>query len=432
MSINSVKGTHDIIGAEAQGYQFIESVFKAVCELYGYKMIQTPIMEHTEVFNRATGEGSDVVRKEMYTFLDKAGRSITLRPEVTAGVIRSIIEHKLASTGDLPLRYYYYGPVFRYERPQLGRYRQFLQAGIEAVGEDSPYLDAEAIAIAMRTLQFLGFEKLKVVVNSLGDKASRDRYRDALRAYFEPMLDSMCADCRERYRLNPLRMLDCKVEEDQEKAKFAPKIGDFLTEEADRRFQLVLSLLNDLGIDYEVDPGLVRGLDYYGQTVFEVHAISKEGKDYGALLGGGHYDGMLSEFGAGGEIDHGVGFAMGVERLYSLMRDDGLLDDLDYGVDLYLMPLGEDVIPDCLHIAEEIRSLGYSLLMPYGKAKLGSMFKKAERANARYAIIVGEDELKEGAVQLKDLHAKEQQKVKIDDLADTLDHLFGEDGHHHE
>ena len=276
----------------------------------------------------------------------------------------------------------------------------------------------------------MGF--IKFLKSLLGDKASRESYRDALRAYFEPMLDSMCADCRERYRLNPLRMLDCKVEEDQEKAKFAPKIGDFLTEEADRRFQLVLSLLNDLGIDYEVDPGLVRGLDYYGQTVFEVHAISKEGNDYGALLGGGHYDGMLSEFGAGGEIDHGVGFAMGVERLYSLMRDDGLLDDLDYGVDLYLMPLGEGVIPDCLHIAEEIRSLGYSLLMPYCKAKLGSMFKKAERANARYAIIVGEDELKEGAVQLKDLHAKEQQKVKIDDLADTLDNLFGEDGHHHE
>ncbi len=434
MAINSVKGTHDIIGKEAMGYQYIENVFKAVCELYGYRPLVTPILEHTEVFTRATGEASDVVRKEMYTFLDKGGRSLTLRPEGTAGAIRCLVEHKLAATNDLPLKYYYFGPVFRYERPQLGRYRQFIQAGIEAVGEDSPYLDAEAIVIAMRTLDFLGFQNLKVKVNSLGDQASRDAYRDALRDYFRPHLDSMCADCQERFKLNPLRMLDCKVPSDIELGKNAPKISDYLSDEAEKRFYKTLSLLNALGVEYEVDPGLVRGLDYYGQVVFEVHATSSSGADYGALLGGGHYDGMLSDFGGDKSIDHGVGFAMGVERLYSILQEDGKLEGVDPGLDIYLMPLGEDVLPDCFELAEQIRGLGYTVSLPYEKLKMGAMFKRAERANAKFAIIVGSDEIAMGEVQLKNLATKEQISAKIETLQETLDSLFGEteEGHHHE
>ena len=297
MAIQAVKGTHDLYGDEAYAYQYIEEVFSAVAELYGFKPMEVPVIEHTEVFSRSTGEGSDVVRKEMYTFLDKGDRSLTLRPEFTAGVMRSIVENKLYATPDLPLKLYYCGPVFRYERPQLGRYREFRQAGIEAVGEDSAYLDAEVMALAVRVLDMLGFQDVKLLVNTLGTSDTRKRYRDALVDYFAPKIDSMCDDCKERLKLNPLRILDCKVEADQEIAKGAPKMSDFLSDEDQKRFYLTLSILNDIGISYEIDPTLVRGLDYYGQVVFEVHAKSKEGKDYGALLGGGHYDGLLGELG---------------------------------------------------------------------------------------------------------------------------------------
>ncbi len=431
MAIQAVKGTHDLYGDEAYAYQYIEEVFSAVAELYGFKPMEVPVIEHTEVFSRSTGEGSDVVRKEMYTFLDKGDRSLTLRPEFTAGVMRSIVENKLYATPDLPLKLYYCGPVFRYERPQLGRYREFRQAGIEAVGEDSAYLDAEVMALAVRVLDMLGFQDVKLLVNTLGTSETRKRYRDALVDYFAPKIDSMCDDCKERLKLNPLRILDCKVEADQEIAKGAPKMSDFLSDEDQKRFYLTLSILNDIGISYEIDPTLVRGLDYYGQVVFEVHAKSKEGKDYGALLGGGHYDGLLSELGGPKECDHGVGFALGVERLYSVCRDNGLLDDLYSGADLYLMPLGEKAQEDTPHLAEQLRALGYSCLAPYAPGKLGSYFKKAERAKARYAVIYGEEELEKGEVQLKDLRKKEQLTVRIEELQDKLDSLFGEAEHHH-
>ena len=257
----AVKGTHDIFGEEGKGYAYIQTLFKAVAELYGYRPIETPVLEYTEVFQRSTGESSDVVRKEMYTFLDKGNRSVTLRPEGTAGVVRSIVEHKLTATEDMPLKVYYAGPVFRYERPQLGRYRQFLQAGIEAVGMDSPRLDAEAICLAMQVLSMLGFENLKIKVNTLGDAQSRAAYAASLREYFSSKIDSMCDDCKQRLTLNPMRILDCKVPEDHEIALGAPKMREFLTEEAEARFYQTLSLLAERGIDYEIDDGLVRGLD---------------------------------------------------------------------------------------------------------------------------------------------------------------------------
>ncbi|MCR5491897.1 MAG: histidine--tRNA ligase, partial [Bacilli bacterium] len=236
MAINAVKGTHDLFGEEADGYAYIQNLFKAVAKQYGYQNIETPILEHTEVFTRSTGEASDVVRKEMYTFLDKGDRSLTLRPEGTAGVIRSIVEKKLYATNDLPLKVFYAGPVFRYERPQLGRYRQFTQAGVEAVGEDSPRLDAECIALAMRALAYLGFKNLVVKVNTLGDAESRLAYKEALKAYFADKIDGMCEDCHQRLELNPMRILDCKVPEDQKIAQGAPKMKDYLSLEAGKRF----------------------------------------------------------------------------------------------------------------------------------------------------------------------------------------------------
>ena len=432
----AVKGTHDLYGEEASAHQVIQNVFKAVAEVYGYRPIETPILEYTDVFTRSTGEGSDVVRKEMYTFLDKGDRSVTMRPEGTAGVARSLCEHKLCSTEDLPIKAYYAGPVFRYERPQLGRYRQFLQAGVEAIGIDSPRLDAEAICLAMSVLNLLGFENLKIKVNTLGDTDSRNAYKEALRAYFAEHIDSMCEDCKERLRLNPMRILDCKVEADQEIAKGAPKMRDYLSQEAEERFYKTLSILADREIDYEIDDSLVRGLDYYGHIVFEVHVASPSGKDYGAILGGGHYDGMLSEFGGPKEADHGVGFAMGVERVYSLMKEFGLLDELDTGIDIYAMPIGEETLDRAFPLVEEIRRLGYSVNLPFKTAKLGSYFKKAARAKAKFALIFGTEELDKGVVQLKNLATFEQKEVNIDTLDQTLDAEFealeGEHHHHHE
>ena len=432
MAFQGIKGTHDLYGDEADAYSYIQNVFSAVAELYGYRRIETPILEYTEVFDRSTGESSDVVRKEMYTFLDKGGRSLTLRPEGTAGVIRSLVEHKLYATSDLPIKVYYTGPVFRYERPQLGRYRQFIQAGVEAVGQDSARLDAECICLAMDTLSYLGFDHLKVKVNTLGDSASRQAYKEALRAFFASRIDSMCEDCKQRLLLNPMRILDCKVPSDQEIAKEAPKMKDYLSDEASKRFYLTLSILNDQEIEYEIDDSLVRGLDYYGQVVFEVHAISKEGKDYGALLGGGHYDGMMGNFNGPKENDSGVGFALGVERIYSLMKDNEMLGEIAHGLDIYLMPIGEEVLNDCFALAQSLRREGYSVEMPYGGGKLASLFKKAVRANAKFALIVGEDDLEKSLVQVKNLASQEQIAVAIDDLASYLDGQFAklEERHH--
>ena len=431
----AVKGTQDLFGEQANGYAYIQSVFKAVAELYGYRPIETPILEYTDVFTRSTGEGSDVVRKEMYTFLDKGNRSVTLRPEGTAGVVRSVCEKKMLATEDAPLKVYYTGPVFRYERPQLGRYRQFIQAGVEVLGVDSPRLDAECICLAMQTLSMLGFEQLKIKVNTLGDKESRAAYKEALQSYFSARIDSMCPDCHERLRLNPMRILDCKVPEDQAIAKDAPKMRDYLSEEAEKRFYTTLSILNDQGIEYEIDDSLVRGLDYYGHIVFEVHAISPSGKDYGALLGGGHYDGMLQEFGGPKTMDHGVGFAMGVERLYSLLAELGKLDGIDPGLDLYAMPLGEESMDDAFALVEDIRKLGYSVEMPFVPGKIGAMFKKAERRKASFALIIGKNELDNGVVQLKNLKTHEQIEASIETLDATLDEQFalleGDEHHHH-
>lgn len=431
MQIKGVKGTHDLYGDESYCYDYIENIFSIVAELYNYKKIETPCLEYTEVFSRGTGTSSDVVRKEMYTFLDKGDRSVTLRPEGTAGVMRSIVENKLYATNDLPLKTYYVGPVFRYERPQLGRYRQFYQAGIEAVGIDSSELDAEVVVFAMRVLGMLGFNGLKVKVNTLGDKESRLAYKEALKAYFAPRIESMCDDCKERLKLNPLRILDCKVASDQEIAKGAPKMRDYLSKSSEERFYHTLSILNEVGIEYEIDDSLVRGLDYYGEIVFEVHMLSPTEKDYGALLGGGHYDGLLSSFDGPSDIDHGVGFALGMERIYSLMKEFDLLKDIKQELDIYLMPLGEKAMEYSFSLAEQLRSLGYSIDRPYKMAKLGSYFKKAERSRAKLALIFGDEELEKGIIQIKDLDKKEQKEVSLDNLDKELDELFNEEDHHH-
>ena len=426
MAVNIVKGTHDVIGEEANAFNYIENLAKQICDLFAYNEVRPPVLEYSELFVRGVGEGSDVVRKEMYTFLDKGERSVTLRPEFTAGIMRLIIQNKLLSTNELPYKVYYLGPLFRYERPQLGRYRQFNQFGVEAVGSGSPEIDVETIAVAYTILTTLNLENVSIVINTLGDEESRSNYKKALKEYFGQYLDQMCDDCHSRFELNPLRILDCKVPEDQKIVAGAPKMKDFLSEAAKKRFQRVLELLDALNIPYRVDDTLVRGLDYYSETVYEFHYVSKSGNDYGALGGGGHYDRLVEEL--GGPHAAGVGFSFGIERLYSVLRDDNLLPQhLDNPVEIYVMPMGDIAKPLAMQVATELSISGYRTDMCYEDVKFGNMFKRAERKGARYAIIIGENEVNNGEIIIKNLATSEQISCPIDRLIEKISAEMGDE-----
>ena len=425
MAVNNVKGTRDIIGEEANAFNYLENLLKQICELFGYNEVRPPVMEYSELFVRGVGEGSDIVRKEMYTFLDKGERSVTLRPEFTAGIMRLIVQNKLLSTNELPYKAYYVGPVFRYERPQLGRYRQFSQFGVEAVGNDSPEIDVESIVLAYTILSSLNLENVSVVVNTIGDEESRANYKAALKDYFAKYLDQMCADCHSRFELNPLRILDCKVPEDQKIVAGAPKMKDFLSNNAKERFNKVLALLDALAIPYEVDETLVRGLDYYSEIVYEFHYVSKTGNDYGAIGGGGHYGKLVKEL--GGPDVAGVGFSFGVDRLYSVLKDDNLLpNNLNNPVEIYIMPMGEIATPLAMQVASELRVSGYRTDMCYEDVKLGNMFKRAERKGARFAIIIGENEVNSQEVIIKNMATTEQTSCPIEKLVEKISEEMGD------
>ena len=422
MGIINVKGTHDIIGGEAENYSYVENVMSQIASFFAFKQVRPPVLEHSELFVRGVGESSDVVRKEMYTFDDKGGRSLTLRPEFTAGIMRLIVQNKLLPVSELPLKFYYCGPVFRYERPQLGRYRQFNQFGVESVGHPSPYADVEVISLAYTILQSLGLQNVTIKINTLGDEASRDAYRSALKDFFKDKVENMCEDCRMRYQINPLRILDCKVPSDQEIVKDAPKMSAYISEASQKRFSQVLESLEAMGIPYEVDDTLVRGLDYYSETVFEFHYISNKGNNYGAIGAGGHYDKLVHEI--GGPDAPGVGFSFGVERLVSVLTDDGLLEEANERVDAYVMPIGIESQKNALMVANDLRMLGYKVDMCYDDVKLGNMFKRAEKKQAKLAIILGEEEIKNESVIIKNMESKEQITVSLDEMCDKVDELL--------
>lgn len=425
-----VKGTHDVILEEATKYSYVEEVLTKIATLYNYKEFRTPIIESNELFNRSVGESSDIVRKEMYTFLDKGNRLITLRPEMTASTIRSMVNAKLFANNDYPIKAYYLGPNFRYERPQQGRYRQFNQFGIECCGVNNFYRDVEVIALGYNALKMLGFTNLKLKINSLGDQETRNNYKKALTSYFGEKIEQMCEDCQERYTKNILRILDCKVESDQEIIKDAPTLDKFYSKNAKEHFDNVLKALDEIGIEYEIDHSLVRGLDYYTGVVFEYHYTSKLGKNYGAIGGGGHYANLIKEI--GGPDLEGVGLALGIERLVNVMNDDNLFDSLEEGLDIYIMPLGEKAINESNKIANFLRLNGYSCDICLESKNIGQMFKKAQRRNAKYALIIGDNELESKNVVVKDLALEKQETVANDDLLEYLDEKFDVEEHHHE
>ncbi len=425
INIQNVRGTNDILVDEAKKWQKVESVIKQFCLLYDYKEIRTPIFEDTKVFKREN-DSSDMVNKEMYTFSINGKDSLTLRPEGTASVIRSFVQHKLYGKEELPAKYSYMGPMFRYERPQKGRQRQFHQFGIEALGPKSPLMDAETIIFGFSMLKALGIDNIEVLINTLGDDESRANYKEALKAYFKPYLGELCGDCQRRFEQNPLRLLDCKVDSQHECMKNVIKMDDYMSTESKDYFSQVLSALDSLEIPYKVDSKLVRGLDYYTHTVFEIVSTLEASGSQATVLAGGRYDNLVEYF--NGPQISGVGFAMGLERLMIII--DALNIDLNETTDLdcYVMTLG-NVGSAGLGITTMLRSFGYITDFNQQERSLKAQFKSVDRKKARFAIIVGESELENNEVVVKDTLNKTQENINIDELIDYLDSLNGGNGH---
>lgn len=426
MAYSAPRGTVDILSDQSGKWQQLEQLLRTICANYNVKEMRTPIFEYTELFTRAVGDTTDVVTKEMYSFEDKKGRSITLRPEGTAGIARSYVEHKLYSLPEKLQKYYYMGSMFRYERPQNGRQRQFHQFGVEMLGLESPYTDVEAMVLAVTVVEALGLKDIKLHINSLGDDESRDAYRDALKQHFQPVLNELCYDCNQRFEKNPLRILDCKVDRDHPTMKTAPKTIDYLSESAKAHFDKVCSLLDDLEIDYVVDTNLVRGLDYYSHTVFEV--ISDDPKlGAGATVGaGGRYNTLISEL--GGPVVPGVGFAFGMERLMIAMGDEMVEED---GLDVYIMPLGNEAKDLSMQIITMLRANGFTCDMDQCDRGLKGQFKSADRFHAHFSMIIGEDEVQKEVVNMKCNHSKEQTIVPLENIVEFIEKHY-EGGHHHE
>lgn len=429
MAYQIPRGTQDVYGDQSYKWQQLERVFREFCYLYNYDEIRTPIFEHTNVFKREN-DSSDMVNKEMYTFkLENSSTSLTLRPEGTAGVIRSFVENKMYASPDLPVKLYYMGPMHRHERPQKGRLRIFNQFGVECLGNKSPYTDVECITLAFSILKALGLNDIKVTLNTLGDDESRANYRAALKEYFKPHLEELCSDCKRRYEQNPLRILDCKIDHDKEFMKNAPSMKDYLNEESKEYFETVLSLLDELNIPYEIDDNLVRGLDYYTHTVFEIVSINKEMGAQSTVLAGGRYDGLISYFG-GPDGMSGIGWALGIERILLALEAEGVTLETKPALDAYVMCLDPEARNRALQIVTELRAYGYRSDMDMLQRSFKAQFKAVDRAKAKVAILIGNTEVENNQVTIKDLKKKEQTTVNMEDMIEILDHILMEEHDH--
>ncbi|MCP8967281.1 histidine--tRNA ligase [Ectobacillus ponti] len=415
MSIQIPRGTQDILPGTVELWQYVEAQARDICRRYNYKEVRTPIFEHTELFKRSVGDTTDIVQKEMYSFKDRGDRDLTLRPEGTAAVVRSYVENKMFGDAAQPTKLYYIGPMFRYERPQSGRYRQFVQFGIEAIGSSDPAVDAEVIALAVDYYRSLGLSKIKVVLNSLGDPASRKAHREALIQHFEPRIEEFCGDCQNRLQKNPLRILDCKKDRNHELMKTAPSITEYLNEESQRYYDKVQELLDMMDIPFEKDSNLVRGLDYYQHTVFE---IMSEAEGFGAittLSGGGRYNGLVQDI--GGPEMPGIGFAMSIERLLLALQAEGVTLPVETGLDCYVVALGDRAKDYAAKLVHELRLAGASAEKDYLDRKIKAQFKAADRVNARYVAVLGDDELDRGVINVKDMATGEQTEVSLSEAA---------------
>lgn len=409
------KGCKDVLPSQAYLWQYLEAKARETAGAYAFKEIRTPVFEHTELFSRGVGDTTDIVNKEMYTFLDKGGRSVTLRPEGTAGVARAFIEHGLAG-GVLPFKAYYLISAFRYERPQAGRLREFHQFGCELYGAAGATADAEVISLADAFLKNLGLRKVELRINSIGCKTCRARYHEALRQYFAPRIGEMCEDCRNRFEKNPMRILDCKVEGCKKIAADAPRMLDYLCDDCRAHFGQVKALLSAAGIAYTVDPSIVRGLDYYSRTVFEF--VSDAAGAQGTVLGGGRYDTLLEQMDS--RPVPAVGFAAGMERLLLVMEAENCLPSADTGAMCYLAGMDAASREKAFLLAQELRRKGVSCEVDLMERSVKAQFKYADKTGARFVAVLGERELEEGAAEVKDMRNSASERVKFGELADYI------------
>lgn len=414
MKINAPRGTVDILPMDAKKWQYVEDKIRSICENFHFDEIRTPLFEHTEVFSRGVGESTDIVQKEMYTFEDRGGRSLTLRPEGTAAVTRAFVQNKLYGEANQPVKLYYLMQMFRNERPQQGRMRQFSQFGVEVLGSQDPAVDAEIIDLAMTVYKELGLSSLKLVINSLGDVESRKAYREALIEHFTPVKEELCQDCQTRLHQNPLRILDCKVDRDHPSMKTAPSILDYLNEDSKHYFDQVKEYLDAIGIEYVVDPTLVRGLDYYNHTAFE---IMSEAEGFGAittLAGGGRYNGLVEQL--GGPDTPGIGFGMGMERLLLALEAENIQIPIEDTLDCYLVSMGDEAKKQATRIAHELRLNGIQVDQDYLGRKVKAQFKAADRYHTKFVLVLGEDELERNVILVKDMSTGEQSEVPLESL----------------
>ncbi len=406
------RGTIDIYDNDALLYQSIIKTCNEEAMLFNYNPIMVPTFESTGLFTRSTGETSDIVTKEMYDFKDKNGRDISLRPEGTAGVIRAVVENKLYAINDLPLKYYYSGSFFRYERAQFGRYREFMQFGVELVGSNSYMDDVECILLVASILKKLNIKDYKVRINSFGNEACRNKHRDNIKNFFASHLDHLCEDCQNRFLKNPLRILDCKVDKDYISTLNVPVALDALDDENKEKFEKTLKILKDNNVNYEIDKYLVRGLDYYTGIIFEFDIMVQD--KVLTIGGGGRYSSLVKEL-DGPDIQC-VGFALGINRLALVLSDLYGADSYKNQIDYYIMPMGESTYEIASKIATVLRNKNYVTVLEVNKKSFSSMFKYASKHEALFAIMIGEDELKENKVKIKNLKTQEQFFVSLDDI----------------
>lgn len=407
MIISKAKGCYDLYGEEAKKFKMAEKVIEEVMEIYNINYIRTPVFENSELFRRGVGEETDIVSKEMYEFKDKSDRSLTLRPEGTAGVVRSYIENKMTNNLVKPVKFYYLEPMYRYERPQKGRYREFTQFGIEVLGESNPLIDMEVISAVIEIFNRLGLENIKLKINTLGDKETREKYKKLLIDHFNNYKDNLCSDCQRRLVTNPLRILDCKIDREKEFFKEAPKIRDYLSEKSKKYFEKIEEYLKSLNIDYEIDDNLVRGLDYYDELVFEIEV------DSSTICGGGRYNRLVKEL--GGDDTCAFGFAIGMERFLSLLELPKETEDLTY-----ILALSDSERLEALKLARYLRNNNKRVDFDTESKSLKSQFKKSDNLNSRYLIFINDEKLKYGKVEIKDTLNSIKEEIEIDKILEYL------------
>ncbi|MCG8541991.1 MAG: histidine--tRNA ligase [Clostridia bacterium] len=415
MLTKAPRGTKDVLPSDIYRWTYLENMFRDICEKFGYREIRTPIFEHTELFKRGVGETTDIVQKEMYTFTDNGGRNITLKPEGTAPVVRAFIENKLYADVQ-PTKLFYNTPCFRYERPQAGRLRAFHQFGVEVFGASNPSVDAEVISIAMTFFESLSLNNLELKINSIGCSKCRKDYNKVLKKFLQERMDNLCKTCVERYEKNPMRIIDCKNKDCQEVLNDVPLITYYICEECKDHFEGLQKILTLMGLGFEINPRIVRGLDYYNRTAFEI--ISKEIGSQSTVCGGGRYDGLVEDI--GGPETPGVGFGLGIERLILTLEKNNIEIPTPRGLEVFIVAMGSRAHDKALEISYKLRKNGVSVDIDHLGRSLKAQFKYSNKLNSLYTIVIGDDELDRGTISLKNMDTGNQEEIKLDSVVDEV------------